>query len=335
MAGRPVLAEVARTAAELVAAERARARAAPRRAPGAPAGREPAAGGRARSDPRGRGRRPGADALRGVPPPPRARARGVRPGRRRALAVHFQGAGETERAARYAEDAAEPAARALAFDRAARLYRLALELRGGPPRRGHRLQRGAGRRARQRGAGRRGRGGLPGRGRRRPRAGRARAAPAAAEQFLRSGHIDLGLDAIRAVLRVARHEAWRAPRGARSPRWSCAGPGCACAGSATASATRETCPPDELIRIDACWSVAMGLSLVDNVRAADFQARHLLLGAARRRAVPDRARAGRGVGPRARRRHARPGAHAVAASAETATARRPAASSPRAGPGRG
>jgi hypothetical protein len=33
----------------------------------------------------------------------------------------------------------------------------------------------------------------------------------------------------------------------------------------------------QLTRIDLCWSVAVGFSMVDNVRAADFQARHLLL----------------------------------------------------------
>src|SRR5207248_1449637 len=32
-----------------------------------------------------------------------------------------------------------------------------------------------------------------------------------------------------------------------------------------------------LIRLDVCWSVAVGLGLVDNVRGADYQARHLLL----------------------------------------------------------
>src|SRR5690606_15385058 len=34
---------------------------------------------------------------------------------------------------------------------------------------------------------------------------------------------------------------------------------------------------EELLRIDACWSVALGLGLVDTIRAADFQTRHLLL----------------------------------------------------------
>src|SRR4029077_21140515 len=41
---------------------------------------------------------------------------------------HFQGAGELERAASHFERAAEEATEALAFDRAATLYRLALEL---------------------------------------------------------------------------------------------------------------------------------------------------------------------------------------------------------------
>ncbi len=45
-----------------------------------------------------------------------------------AIAMHLIGAGETERAARHAERAAEKAASLLAFDRAASLYRLTLDL---------------------------------------------------------------------------------------------------------------------------------------------------------------------------------------------------------------
>src|SRR5262249_57624831 len=36
-------------------------------------------------------------------------------------------------------------------------------------------------------------------------------------------------------------------------------------------------PAEELLRIDTCWSVSVGLAYVDTFRAADFQARHLLL----------------------------------------------------------
>src|SRR5262249_57054685 len=34
---------------------------------------------------------------------------------------------------------------------------------------------------------------------------------------------------------------------------------------------------EQLTRVDICWSAAVGLSIVDTVRAADFQTRNLLL----------------------------------------------------------
>src|SRR5262249_18263191 len=49
------------------------------------------------------------------------------------LAVHHRGAGETEAACEYYIKAAGQAALALAFDHAARLYRIAIELRQGTP----------------------------------------------------------------------------------------------------------------------------------------------------------------------------------------------------------
>ena len=45
------------------------------------------------------------------------------------LSVHYRGAGDNDLAAEYAVAAAEQAVTAFAFDRAARLYKLALELR--------------------------------------------------------------------------------------------------------------------------------------------------------------------------------------------------------------
>src|SRR5258708_26713207 len=61
-------------------------------------------------------------------------------------------------------------------------------------------------------------------------------------------------------------------------------------------------PPAALSRIDVCWSVGVGLGLVDAVRGFDFQVRHLRLapeaGAAHPRARGPRPPAGLPPPPR-------------------------------------
>ncbi len=98
----------------------------------------------------------------------------------------------------------------------------------------------------------------------------------AAEQFLVGGHIDEGLDVIRTVLRPLHMRLARSPlvalaslvwRRARI-RWR---------GLEFVARDPDHIAADQLLRIDTCWSVATGLALVDEVRAADFNTRHLLL----------------------------------------------------------
>jgi serine/threonine protein kinase len=193
-----------------------------------------------------------------------------------ALAVHFHGAGETERAAEYAASAAVQSSRALAFDRAARLYRLALELRGPAHPERRRLQAELGEAFANAGRGGDAAHAYLAAAEGAPEAEALELRRRAAEQFLRSGRIDLGLDAIRAVLKTLGMTLARTPRRALASlavrrlrlRWR---------GVRYRERAAQDVPAGELIRIDACWSVAVGLSLVDNVRAADFQSRHLLL----------------------------------------------------------
>jgi hypothetical protein len=203
-----------------------------------------------------------------------------------ALCAHWQEAGDRERAAHYAARAADRAAEALAFDRAARLYRTALELR--PRALGRSAVRdpalAEARRLRQR------------LGDALAHAGRAADAAQAyleatlgahagealelrrraAEQLLRSGHVDEGLAAVRTVLDAVGLRLAETPTGAlagflaRRAQIRVRGLG-------FREVDESQVTPAELTLIDTCWSVATGLAMVDTIRGADFQTRHLLL----------------------------------------------------------
>lgn len=190
------------------------------------------------------------------------------------LAIHYRGAGEPARAAQYVARAAEKAAEALAFDRAVRLYREALGLTSGSESWGLNVKLAdalvnAGRGAE---AAETYLLAVPG------------STPSqaleltrrAGEQLLRSGHIDRGLEVLGPVLEsmglrlaetpvqalasLLRHRLRLKLRGLR---WR--------------ERPVSEIPAEELVKIDTCWSVAVGLGIVDTVRGADFQARHMLL----------------------------------------------------------
>ena len=98
----------------------------------------------------------------------------------------------------------------------------------------------------------------------------------AAEQLLMGGHIDDGLQMTDQVLRSVNLRLVKGPRKALASlilrRTLLRVRGINYRGSPpNAIAERE------IARIDICWVVAAGLALVDNVRAADFQTRQLLL----------------------------------------------------------
>ncbi len=192
------------------------------------------------------------------------------------LSVHYQGSGDLHRAAAYATTAAAQASAALAFERAARLYRTALELEP--------LEGAADRAIRVKLAHaltNAGHGAEAAKHYLRAAAG----APAAefvdlqrraSEQLLISGHIEEGLKAVRAALLALGMKLAASPRRAllallmRRALIRIRGL------EFTERAESEI-PADVLLRIDSCWAVAVGLAYVDNIRAADFQAQHLLL----------------------------------------------------------
>jgi hypothetical protein len=193
-----------------------------------------------------------------------------------ALAVHWQGAGEPARAGRHAARASEQAAEALAFDRAARLYRLALDLlrpEGDEERRlrgrlGDALA-GAGRGAEAA---------------RQYQAAAAGAAPdesldlqrRAALQLLSSGHVDAGLAALREVLAAIGLRLCATPR---SAFWSLVWQRVRLRVRGLRFRPREASavPPADLRALDVCMAAAVGLSMVDTIQGAYFQSRSLLL----------------------------------------------------------
>lgn len=193
-----------------------------------------------------------------------------------ALFEHYAGAGEPARAAVHAAHAAERAAKALAFDRAAFFFRQALELAPASASGANHARLTAGL------AEALANGGRP------ADAARTFLAAAdasgavnaldyrrrAAEQFLMGGHTDEGLAVIGTLLRAVgltlptstsrvllsyllRRAQLRFGGGRRTGK-----------GPPT---------PDELLRIDVCWTGAAGLGLTEIIRAALFQTIQMLL----------------------------------------------------------
>lgn len=193
-----------------------------------------------------------------------------------ALVFHFHGAGDDERAGDHASRAADKAAEALAFDRAAELYRIAIEYLPEEIRHQRELQTKLGDALANAGHG--------GKAAEEYLQAAQDARPAqalelkrrAAEQLLRAGYVDEGLDTLSRVLDMV------GMRMANSPQRALA--------SLLSRRTQlrmrgldfkerdvSQISPEELTSIDVCWSAAAGLSTIDAIYGADFQARHMLL----------------------------------------------------------
>ncbi|HQU44108.1 MAG TPA: hypothetical protein PK867_14910, partial [Pirellulales bacterium] len=192
------------------------------------------------------------------------------------LAVHFEGAGELETAGRYYSLAADQAAAALAFDRAAELYRKLLAI--GPlagDERGQLLRKLADALANA------------GRGAEAAQQYLAAAADApsaealllrgkAGFQFCAAGDIDAGRESLAGVLQrlgirlpASRNRALVSMLINRCRLWL--------RGTRFRERPEEDVPGTLRTRVDVTWSVAVGLTMIDTIRGADFQTRNLLL----------------------------------------------------------
>ncbi|MFO0596169.1 MAG: protein kinase [Myxococcaceae bacterium] len=194
------------------------------------------------------------------------------------IAWHLASAGLVEQAAQATIEAARAAVRQLAFERAAVLFERSLQLLPGDDRRRRDLRvelaeawamagRGAvSASAYELAVNEPGEAGLS----------RIELQRRAAEQLLRSGHIDAGLHAVNQVLGAMGMTLAKTPRRAlwalafrRLHIWL--------RGRSFVETAEKDAPAELIQRIDACWSVSMGLSMVDTIRGASFQARQLLL----------------------------------------------------------
>jgi hypothetical protein len=191
-----------------------------------------------------------------------------------ALATHWREAGDHAKAAHYARLAGDKAAKALAFDRAARFYEQCLTLSEAPASREVRVKLAEA-------LANAGRGGEAG-SQYLVAADAAGAAESielrrrAAEQLLRSGHIDEGLAAIQSVCEPVGLKLPESAKGALASllfRRALV----RARGLSFRERDESHLTVSELQKIDTCWSVSAGLALVDTIRGADFQARQLLL----------------------------------------------------------
>jgi hypothetical protein len=193
-----------------------------------------------------------------------------------AIAVHLLGSGDTSTGARYAERAAEQAASKLAFDQAARLYRLALDTIPRTADEARSLRKRLAVALDQAGRGGEAAEAYLEAAKGAPMLERVALERSAAEQLLGSGHVDEGAKVLRRVLEAVGMKAPRTPIGAivsvlmhrlllhiQGLRFTERAP--------------DQVSPEDRLRLDALYAAALGFSVVDVALGACMQARFLRL----------------------------------------------------------
>jgi serine/threonine protein kinase len=189
-----------------------------------------------------------------------------------ALVEHFIAAGDQEGARRHVLPAAEAAERGLAFLRASKLYRQAVELGVSHPR--WQLQRSVGDMLLSAGHGAEAAAAFAEAVHHAPAGERTALRRLAAEHFLKSGGESEGLRLLREALADVK---LGYPETTASAVVSLVGNRARLMWRGLRFEPRSNASASELERIDVAFAASSGLAMFDVVRAADFGARHLLL----------------------------------------------------------
>ncbi|HUS28107.1 MAG TPA: protein kinase [Kofleriaceae bacterium] len=206
-----------------------------------------------------------------------ARALAIDPQREHeALAVHYLGAGDRARAGEHSLAAAEQASTALAFERAARLYRSALELADLDATNRREISAKLGDALANAGRGAEAGDAYLAAAAGAPRAAALELQRRAASQYLRTGLIDRGLEVLDDVLReLAMKRPQTSKQAVLSLLWRRAQLRLRGMRMKVRDASQVT--PLELLRVDVVWTAATDLAMVDLIGGADFGTRQLLL----------------------------------------------------------
>jgi serine/threonine protein kinase len=191
------------------------------------------------------------------------------------LALHWREAGDAEKAARFSALAGDRAVQALAFDRAAMFYERALQLAQLPDEARRALTAKLGDALANGGRGKLAADALHQAAEGAPAAEALDLRRRAAEQLLRSGHVDDGAVALESVLRTVGVRLPSTPLAAiayllllRAWLWL--------RGLGYRSRDPTQVSAEAIVRVDTCWSAAFGLALSDTIRATALQASNLL-----------------------------------------------------------
>ncbi|MBI4854749.1 MAG: protein kinase [Acidobacteria bacterium] len=191
------------------------------------------------------------------------------------LMAHFRDAGNLEKTIHYSELAAEQAIHALAFDRAIKLYRFIIELVSNYEDKTQPTWVKLGDALANAGRGLEAAQAYLAAAEKAPTEQKINLQRLASEQFLVNGYVDQGITIVEDLLKTLEIGFAKTPQRAFLSAFL-RRTYLKVRGLNFQEREAKSLSTEEIAKVDTLWSVTIGLTFVDPVRAADFQARHLL-----------------------------------------------------------